>query len=887
MKSSKFISLLAMTALMAACSQEDFVSVDNDTKAVDLSARPVLGNVELGIADPSTRMAITDNSAINAKFEAGDQIGAAIIDKLADNVETTAKTGYKKVSGAWKSDTWTYTQYINGVVGANTKALYTQTKASSADNAANNSAQDWYETVEYISTNYPYTMGEGGAFTTDASLVEGNYFFYMPYDAAYQYRARLNAVLPQIQDCSETVMKETTWMGTEKVNTSSTAIEQLYKGTTEGFEKAMAVVGYEFLAAKADGSKIKPNVTLSTLYAYPLITIKNNFNGLVYNNDLGKALATARATKTITIDSIQIYHDVATDNKLFYTAPINSENVVDILGDNSGEWDKARLGAGAPTADILDGTVVANYPKHADVETANPVATITNFTYQPNHVTCKIGKELKSGESYSFHAVLPAANYGHDLKARIFAQMDGKRVVIMDATNAPTKDAKGSITKYGATVSAVDYAFEDEVNGGKDCELVRGQQFPKVEIRENGEAIKAFAGTMMTIDLNSTINNTSTVTGATAFILKEKGVDPTDQGIKTNDELIAYIQNYLQRGVALYEVAAMRYTDKKSWKTYTGTGATTGNKAGQIAFAANNSIVIDAQLVKDLYNQTVEDASQGIMMLTLTSSNFPIAGDVTMTATAGGYKFTTFDGVSFEIDYTSDVTFGTNVAQLVPGINKIAATGAAELKPKSGTTNAVVMLESSASVSYTTNSTGISAIYVPSGTTLAVNAACDALVIAEGNITMGTSGSLTNGRNVYTGATINNTNKRQIAGGLKSNTTISATFTVWPTEALAATTRINSLTINPASAGTVLAIDQTQVDMLGNLSGVAVSLSANVASITSTADVSIDKNKVKSIAAATASINWNTTAAGTVTISAKGVTVTNITAGTNVTIATN
>lgn len=906
MKSNKFISLLAMAAVMASCSQEELVTVDNGAK-VDLSARPVLGNVELGVAEATTRMDIKDGSAINVKFETGDQIGAAIIDKLNDDAETAPKTGYKYVSDAWKSDTWTYSKYVAGVKGANTKALYTQTLSDDDEDAAANSAKDWYTTVEYISSNYPYTRDANGIWKSPANLVEGNYFFYMPYDAAYLNRASLKAVLPQIQDCSDAVMKETTWQGTEKVNSSSTAIEQLYKGTTEGFEKAMAIVGYKFLEDPKDGSLISPDVELNTLYAYPLITIKNNFNSFVYANSNGKSSAAAKATKTITIDSIQIYHDDA-NSELFYTAPIKSATVATALA-TKGEWNGKKLAAGAPTADILNtAAAVANYPGHASVSTATTklASAYTGADYKANHVTCVIGKELASGASYSFHAVLPAANYGQNLKARVFAQIDGKRVIITNAANTPhvanAGTAAAAIDYYNATTINKDYTFFDAVNGGMDCELVRGEQFPKAEIREDGKGIKAFAGTMLTINLKSSINTTTgVVTGATAFVLNDPTPQASDNGLMNNTEFVEYLVNYLQRGVTLQEVVTLRGVSKNSWRTYNLNGVTAA--PGNIAFAENNEIVINAQLIKDLKNQTIVDEATDGVKLTLTKSNFAIANDVkiksvtAVDATTDTYEFATLEATptTYKINMTSGVAFGNDPEKLIAGINKVT-TNNKTLKPKAATVaNAVVMLNG-VTATFNSASTGISAIYVPAGTTLNVNAACDALVIAEGtsttsggvttytyaNIVMGTNGSLTNANNVYNIASITNTNVRPVAGNVAGTTKVTATPSVWPTAAIPANTQINTLVVNPANTNTVLAIDQAQIDMLANLAKkVTVTLGSNVASISSTANV--DLNNVKAISAP-ASINWNTTASTTITVDAKGAAVTAIAAGSNVTI---
>lgn len=877
MKSNKLIALLAMTAALASCSQEEIITTDSNAVKVDLSMRPELGAVELGVGTDA-RMVIKDGSAINIAYETGDQVGAALIDEpdFTSSIAGT-KTGYTGYS-------WNYDEYLaNENKGTQQSPVYYTT--------AGLTGAEFYDEVEYISSNYPFTRDENGAWTSPANLVEGKYLFYMPYDAAHLNRKPIDVVLPQIQDCSDDVMVQTTWMGTEKVNSSSTVLDQFYKGTVPGFEKAPAVVGYKFLADPRDGSIIKPAVQMNEIFAVPLITIKNNFNGLFYEGTTNKSTAKAVATATIKIDSIQIYHADATD-KLFYTAPIKSTALTTKLAKND-DWRKARLDAGAPTADIL-GTAGDPYENHVAVYTANPYYSITGYSAtKQNHVTCVIDKELANGESYSFHAILPAANYGHNLKARVYATINGKRYIIADVTNAWNETTgSGSSTavkNWKTTTAYADYTFVDNVNGGLDCELVRAEQFPKAEIKQDASGLKAFAGTMMTIDLNQVYNSTNkTYTGATAFLLQEPGVAPTDKGITSNEDLINYLTDYLQRGVTVQEVPALQTIDRNKWKTYNLNGVTPAT--GNIAFAENNTVIINAQLIKDLKNQTVVEGNNTTMLTLI--SNFPVAGDVKFEETSTGvYTFTTLDDdeVSFDINMAG-VTFGPAPdGKYIAGINKITTAG--DLVVKSATVaNAAIVLDGVAAT-YKSTSTGISAIYVPAGATLNVEAACDALIISAGTINIKSNGSLTNTLNELAG-TIENNSARAIAGTLATGTVVKATYSAaWPTVEIPANSKINSIVINTAVATTAqapLAVEQAQIDIFKNLSNVNLTLGSNVTYICSTADVTL--TNLKTVTATAAS--WFSTNNSGITVKAfkwgnantDVTTLTGITAGTGVTL---
>lgn len=322
-----------MTAVLAGCSQDELISV-NEKTSIDLGNRPVVGNVSFSTG-VGTRMAIKDGSSLALSWEEGDKIGAAIIDQIVPSTVSG--------KGTHSGLNWSYLEYVKG-----------EKKSGVTAEEAGLTAQDFYETVEFISTNYPYTRAEG-LFTTPANLVEGNYMFYAPYDASHLMRNRIDAVLPAIQDCSDAVMKDTKYKGVP-ATVSSTVLDQFYAGTMEGFEKAPVAVGYQFLAAPKDGSVINPDVEMNHLYAFPMITIVNDFNGYFY----GETNATDgldKTTATMTIDSIQIYSEASAE--LWYKAPIKSETVVEKLAAR-GDWAGARFTTGANTDDILDASAKLN-----------------------------------------------------------------------------------------------------------------------------------------------------------------------------------------------------------------------------------------------------------------------------------------------------------------------------------------------------------------------------------------------------------------------------------------------------------------------------------------------------------------------------------------------
>lgn len=94
---------------------------------------------------------------------------------------------------------------------------------------------------------------EGTAWNTQANLVEGNYVFYAPYNAAHLTRQPIVVTLPMEQDCAE----------------ESKSVTDFYAGTDP------VTLGFDFLKAPANKDElISPSVKMTNIFAYPQITIK-------------------------------------------------------------------------------------------------------------------------------------------------------------------------------------------------------------------------------------------------------------------------------------------------------------------------------------------------------------------------------------------------------------------------------------------------------------------------------------------------------------------------------------------------------------------------------------------------------------------------------------
>lgn len=504
---------------------------------------------------------------------------------------------------------------------------------------------------------------------------------------------------------------------------------------------------------------------------------------------------------------------------------------------------------------------------------------------------CVLNKTLANGESYRFHAILPAADYGtkannKGLKARVFMTIGEKRYVIVPAENTVI----GGGNDRCQSSDWDDFVFEDDLNGGENCVLIRGEHYPKAEFQENGEGTKAFAGTMLTLNLKE----------GTAFELKTADAPTaTNSGFKNNEDFIQYLIANVQHGVALTENANLNNIARNEWKKE-------ASGAGGFAFATDTKCIIDAQFIKDLVQQTIITGSAGVK-LTLTQTSLPIADDVkySVGTPSGGtttYTFTTLDddAVEYQIDMTDGVVFGDDGEELVSGINNIgtASQGSAlnvGLKVGEGVTNAVVYLQGAPGYETTatlTDCTGISAIYVNEYTTLRVQGACTAVIIANGGtINISANGSLTNENNEFNNnVNIINGFLRTVNGEIGDNVTVSAKLSAWPTQAISAASRINTLTIDVANVNNAFSIEQAQMDVFANLTdGVALTLGTNITGIVSANNVTL--TNLKSLATLTSGLTWGSNNSFGITVSGVEIDGTetdmdpNISAGTNVTFA--
>ena len=156
----------ALLSLFAACTNDDFVSYEQGAQSGDAAMRPTV-DVTLNVLKSNgadTRLAY--DFVEGYQWEEGkDVIGALLMDKVI------AKKGgqdFRPHDGieAWEEMPWV----------------------------------ERYALVDYVNTDYPFTLQENGEWKTDAKMLEGNYFFTFPFASYNGNREAIHSIGEQVQD---------------------------------------------------------------------------------------------------------------------------------------------------------------------------------------------------------------------------------------------------------------------------------------------------------------------------------------------------------------------------------------------------------------------------------------------------------------------------------------------------------------------------------------------------------------------------------------------------------------------------------------------------------------------------------------------------------------
>lgn len=816
---------------------------------VALDQRPVLANTELTVG-VDTRAHAGNTSGIGFVYDAGDKVGAMLIDEV-DPYAANGTDGF--LQNKTDKGTWTYADYVAEDLKeiADGKYLFTETYGqkdnSGKGDGAKHTGQAFYKiTNDYIYSNYPYTTEDGSDFTTPAVLVEGHYMFYAPYNAGNGTRGPLFAKLPVEQNASE----------------ETKAVDDFYKGTNP------VVVAATYLSAK-NTSSVK--VTPGHIFAYPKFTIKNTFNGFLFDGEkvpakevgvgtTDKWISTGKAAKyTMTIKQIEFYTGTADDAENLFAY---ERKVVPSALYETADWATSTKYLTTYTQNVANAVATSEYDFGEDAETeVNFAHGIANDKPKATQrIVVTLNKELAYNGEYSFYVVMPGADYTlAGLYARILVTIGDNDyyIVTNEVTGNTTNGYKYSadnvikdlkviddeeldlngyayFSKTAGFGDVNDYQFADRHQRGSDkIELVRGQRWPYAEINEQNKT-KGFAGELLTIELVGGMGQV-----ALAAATEETKVD---NGIKNNEAFIAFLKDKAHNSAAVKEVESVEDVT---------------NEHTEFAFAKDNTVNIDAAVVEALQTELFNGGS-----LTL-KTNLPIAAGVTVEKVSDDEFRFTAGGKSFNIKYESApnaVTGDAGSKTLGAGINRVSV--ATDFKDNTlvmaeDAANAVVFIDATDVV--VKNPAGINGIVFTGAYTMTVKATADvtAWIMDGGNaatiiIEEGSKG-LTNSANNFDMSTITNSALATVAATKPGKVMYSRNG--FGTEPIPAATNVNYVIINAASPSAALPVETATFDYVKNLKNVTIEFGANISTLESAGDTVTLGDHIKNVSG---TVTWMT-----------------------------
>lgn len=472
MKTKKILGTLALAALAAACSNEEFEAVNNSPA---LNGRVELGQISLTVGDAETRWTVGEGSNFNNLYaEEGDEVGACLVD--------------------------------------------------APNNAGNrNDVKYNYGLTDYISTNYSFKKGNGTEWVSEAKMVEGNYVFYAPYNANHNTRESLKVKFNPVQQLAAAA---------DGSIDAVSAIKEL-KNSGE-----IMAVSHKFIAA-ADGRSVSTN--LLPIYAYPLVTLKNNYEPIPNGGTTGVPTDVVVNQVVIKMDDGTSF---STEGTLIMTATAGN-TVIDEQASNSvaGRLSKYTywLNSNYPSVE-WDGEKAwkngynANYTADVVTPTSGKTSSAIVVKAPQNAWT------LKAGQSTQFHVVMPAAAYTGD-----------KILDVQVCTNVGVFSGQISGRTYNGTIGA-------------------GKRYPKGEYNSDGSLIQPAeagddkAGDIYTVILRGVDSNAAETVVATTEDLvtlisnaannASLTVKPLSSNVKVNSAVVNAFKAKSDTGFKLIFTAA-------------------------------------------------------------------------------------------------------------------------------------------------------------------------------------------------------------------------------------------------------------------------------------------------------------------------------------------
>lgn len=211
MRTKHLFSAAMLTALFAACSNEEFVNPT--APKVENDGRPTVENVKLDFGkandgEGNTRVSF-DPATGKYSWNNGDKVGALLMDEIVASVRPYSDPD------DWAKLTWF----------------------------------EKYELSNYIHTDYPFVYDKAnGTWNSNAAMLEGNYFFVSPYEGYNSKRQLIHSIGGQTQKdgtlaaTAEAFGKNQYWIGYSQIKEGNKTSEAL---TTVEMTRVLAPIRFE------------------------------------------------------------------------------------------------------------------------------------------------------------------------------------------------------------------------------------------------------------------------------------------------------------------------------------------------------------------------------------------------------------------------------------------------------------------------------------------------------------------------------------------------------------------------------------------------------------------------------------------------------------------
>ena len=404
MRTKHVLMTTALMALFAACTNDEFISNEQGIQSGDAALRPsvdVTLNV-LGDGDADTRL--TYNGKYN--FEDGkDVIGALLMDKLVgegrpfDDLE------------AWEETPWLQR----------------------------------YELVDYINTDYPFKRNNG-QWSTDAKMLEGNYFFAFPFASYEGYREAVHSIGEQVQhgqDIDRAYAENQFFIGYNRIH-AGTQGEEVMNASLE-LVPTLGTVGIQVKNVGTGEMTVK-KIVLATK-----VEEKNRDKGLstLIKIDPTDAEYKGEITKTgnYILDNNKLSWADKADQKYFNYA--NYEEMQNV----NGEWQ--YIEKFNERYDLTTGELVNNTEKSANYnrrEALRSVVKGVKASDQRAELTIENSPVLKSQEYANFAIMTNIYEYDETAKNEIYAYVYTDKGMVGPVSLADVKTEVANPTVNGLTV---------------------------------------------------------------------------------------------------------------------------------------------------------------------------------------------------------------------------------------------------------------------------------------------------------------------------------------------------------------------------------------------------------------------------------------------------